>query len=131
MDRLQFQTRNIERARDLRRTSSPAERMLWKSLSRRQIQGHHFTRQRQIGPYFADFACRQLKLVIELDGYSHDMRQMTDQTRDAFLKGQGWTVLRFRNGHVMENLDAVLTAIAAQIAALPSPGPSRLREGSQ
>ena len=131
MDRLQFQTRNIERARDLRRTSSPAERMLWKSLSRRQIQGHHFTRQRQIGPYFADFACRQLKLVIELDGYSHDMRQMTDQTRDAFLKGQGWTVLRFRNGDVMENLDAVLTAIAAQIAAPPSPGPSRLREGGQ
>lgn len=109
------------------------ERALWKCLRNRQINGCHFTRQCQIGPYFADFACRSRKLVVELDGYSHDMRQNEDLRRDQLMRQQGWHIMRFRNKDVTTNLEGVVLAISMQleamIADLPSPSPSRTREG--
>ena len=59
------------RARALRRDASAAERKLWRSLRGRLLDGHKFVRQEQIGPYYADFACREVKLVVEVDGATH------------------------------------------------------------
>ncbi len=69
-----------------------------------------FTRQLPIGPYFADFACRQAKLVIELDGSQHAELER-DEARDAFLKEEGWAILRIWNNELDENAEGVFQAI--------------------
>ncbi len=84
-----------------------------------------------LGPYFADFLCRDAKLIIELDGTSHDNSAEYDAKRDAYCRQQGFTVLRFQNADVIGNLEGVLSRIAAMLAQLPTPNPSRLREGSE
>ena len=106
--------RNTRRARTLRREATPAERALWEHLARRQ-QGAKFSRQMPVGPYYADFLCRELNLVIELDGHSHDVAPERDAVRDQWMKAKGYTVLRFTNAEVHENTDGVVQAISATI----------------
>ena len=124
-----FRARNIQRSRELRRASPPFERRLWAQLHAGQLHGHRFTRQFQIGSYFVDFACREQKLVIEIDGWSHDVSQRYDRQRDDFLRVEGYQVLRFTNEQVTANLEGVVTMIVDALAAAPSPSPSRKREG--
>jgi very-short-patch-repair endonuclease len=126
-----FRQRNTERARELRRTASPMERTLWAHLSAGKVAGHRFTRQYQIGPYFADFLCRAKKLVIEIDGPSHDAQQESDAARSVFLEKQGYRTLRFTNEEVMTNIEGVVTAIGLALDHMPSPNPSRRREGNK
>jgi very-short-patch-repair endonuclease len=92
-----------------------------------QLSGHRFTRQYQIGPYYPDLICRKQKLIIEVDGYSHDSRQEYDEARDRFIVSQGYRVMRFTNEDVMQNLEGVVMMIAEALG--PSPSPSRKREG--
>ncbi|MEW6576738.1 MAG: DUF559 domain-containing protein [Pseudomonadota bacterium] len=128
MKRPKFRGRDINRSRELRREASLAERLIWPALSSGKLSGHRFTRQYQIGPYFCDLVCRSAKLVVEIDGFSHDLRQGYDARRDSFLRDQGYRVLRFANDDVMHNLEGVVATIA--LALGPSPSPSRRREGS-
>ena len=100
------------KARHLRRTQTDAERRLWYRLNNRQLAGHKFVRQEPIGSYFADFVCRERKLVVELDGSQHAESEH-DQVRDAFLVTSGYRVLRFWNRDVMQNLNSVLDTIFA------------------
>ncbi|WP_089214954.1 endonuclease domain-containing protein [Sphingopyxis indica] len=125
----QFQPRDTPRARELRNAATPAERTLWRCLSRRKVAGWKFSRQMPVGPYFADFLCREAHLVIELDGHSHDMRQTHDVHRDNWLTESGYRVLCFTNSDVMGNIDGVVREIERQLAHLPTPNPSRKREG--
>ena len=85
-----------------------------------------------IGPYFADFVCRSVKLVVEIDGSSHGLRLEYDQARTEFIEAQGYRVVRFTNGDVMQNLEGVLVVIGQVLAELsqPTSNPSRLREGN-
>jgi len=83
-----------------------------------------------VGPYFADFLCREAQLVVELDGYSHDMRQGYDKDRDHWLAENGFRLLRFTNSDVMTNIDGVVSEIERSLGLLPTPNPSRKREGS-
>ena len=108
-----------------------AERKLWDSLRATQIAGTHFRRQATIGPYFADFACHQTKLVIEVDGGGHaeDERMSADAQRTAFLNLQGYCVLRFWNNDVLSNVEGVMTLIHEAIneqqrRGAPTPDPS-------
>jgi BirA family biotin operon repressor/biotin-[acetyl-CoA-carboxylase] ligase len=109
-----YQPRNTTRARRLRREATPAERKLWTHLARSAL-GAKFSRQMPVGPWFADFLCRELKLVIELDGFSHDLSPEADARRDAWMQEHGYTVLRFTNAEVHENLEGVVTAISEKI----------------
>jgi very-short-patch-repair endonuclease len=82
-----------------------------------------------IGPYYVDFACRQAKLVVELDGSQH-AESTRDQSRDAFLASEGWTVLRIWNNELDENAEGVFDAIVSRAAEClggthPQPLPSR------
>ncbi|MEP2235425.1 MAG: DUF559 domain-containing protein [Alteripontixanthobacter sp.] len=120
--------RNTKRAKELRNTATPAERHLWKYLSRSQI-GVKFSRQMPVGPFFADFLCRSHRLIIEVDGFSHDADPGRDLNRDAYLQHDDYTVLHFSNEDVMSNTEGVIDTIRLAIAALPTPGPSRMREG--
>ena len=105
-----FHPRNTARARDLRRAATPAERHLWKYLARAQL-GARFSRQMPLGPFFADFLCRERRLVVELDGYSHDLRPDHDARRDAWLTRAGYRVLRFTNEQALRETEGVVLAI--------------------
>jgi very-short-patch-repair endonuclease len=98
-------------ARRLRQNPTEAEIRLWSKLRLKQIGGHRFRRQVPIGPYIADFACLERRLVIEVDGGQHS-ESGTDDVRTAWLERQGFRVLRFWNNDVLGNTDGVLTVIA-------------------
>lgn len=123
-----FHKRNTVRARELRNAATPAERHLWQYLSASQL-GAKFSRQMPIGPYFADFLCRAHRLVIELDGQSHDMSPERDVVRDRYLNEAGYTVMHFQNDDILANVEGVICAIRLSLGNLPTP--SRMREGGQ
>lgn len=104
-------------ARRLRNDATDAERKLWYHLERIPLHGTHFRRQVPIGPYFADFACHPLGLVIELDGAQHaeDHARRHDERRTQYLQREGYRVLRFWNHEVMQEIDAVLDTIFAVV----------------
>jgi len=110
-----YRERKTERARELRRAATPAERRLWAYLSGSQL-GAEFSRQIPIGPFFADFVCRRRKLIIELDGFSHDLQPGRDVARDAYLRRAGYRVLHFTNADVSANLAGVVEAIRLALA---------------
>ena len=109
---------SIARARSLRRQMSLAEARLWNTLRNEQLKPWHFRRQMPVGPYYADFASRTAKLIIEVDGAAHftDAAAENDARRDAFLRSQGYRVLRVTTSDVLDRLDGVHAAI---LAALP------------
>lgn len=95
------------------------ERLLWQALRGMQIHGQRFRRQHPIGPYIADFACVEQKLVVELDGGQHQEQQAYDEHRTAFMQAQGWRVLRFWNNDALDNMEGVLFRIAESLNAAP------------
>jgi len=105
------------RARELRRTQTIYEAKLWRLIRNRQLEGFKFRRQMPIGPYFADFACPAARLIVELDGNSHDGRIERDANRDAVLEEWGWLTLRFLNVSVRDNPDGVWDEIEKHIKA--------------
>jgi len=115
----------VPRARALRRDVTEAEKKLWQDLRQPPFKQHHFRRQATIGPYFADFASHQLKIVIELDGGQH-ADNAADERRTSYLASEGYRVLRFWNNDVIESVSGVLTTIDAAIPAdrPPAPDPS-------
>src|SRR5687768_7854900 len=94
-------------ARSLRASATPTERALWRLLSRYRPK---FTRQLVVGPYIADLACREARLVVELDGSQH-IGSENDARRTRFLEQEGWTVIRFWNSEVRDNPEGVAEAI--------------------
>lgn len=88
--------------------------MLWLELKRRQLGGYKFTRQLPIGPYFADFACREKWLVVEIDGSQH-LDSAYDRRRDEFMRSQGYSILRFWNIDVLKERTAVCETILAAL----------------
>jgi very-short-patch-repair endonuclease len=118
-------------ARGLRRRQTDAERRLWARLRDRRLQGAKFARQVPIGPYVVDFCCRELKVIVELDGGQHGVQIRADAEREALLEALGYRVLRFWNNDALANTDGVLQRIAQTLAARPSPRPSPQREGRE
>jgi very-short-patch-repair endonuclease len=101
-------TKKIRTARTLRRRETGVERRVWQALRSRRIAGLKFRRQHPIGPYVADFACPEAKLVIEIDGYWHAGRQAQDDVRTERLRTFGYEVARFETG---EDIDALVESI--------------------
>jgi very-short-patch-repair endonuclease len=90
---------------------------LWKYLRRRQLNGFHFRKQCPIGPYIADFACLEAKLIIELDGGQH-AESACDVARDAWFSANGYRTLRLWNTDVLANTDGVITLIIGALGQL-------------
>jgi len=111
----------LSNAKTLRTNQTEAEQRLWYHLRAHRFMGYKFKRQKPIGRYIVDFACLEHRLIIELDGGQHSEQVAYDQQRDAWLLGQGYTILRFWNNDVMQQLESVLE----QICCALSPGPSR------
>lgn len=104
--------RKTDRARALRKFDNDAEAALWAELRDRRLNGYKFVRQLPIGPYFADFACRHARLVIEVDGSQH-AENAHDARRDAYMRAEGWRVARFWNIDVLQKRPQVLETIVA------------------
>ena len=102
------------RARALRRAATPTERLLWGMLRDRRLGGHKFVRQCPIGHYFADFACREAMLVVELDGSQH-IENPHDARRDAFMLARGYSVLRFWNDAARIDAESIRETILATL----------------
>jgi pyrimidine deaminase RibD-like protein/very-short-patch-repair endonuclease len=99
-------------AKSLRKAGNVAEDKLWLALRNRNLNGFKFSRQVPIGSYIADFASRELKLIIELDGSQH-IDNPQDRVRDDFMTANGWSVARFPSGHSLSQSESVLETIAA------------------
>ena len=104
----------VELARELRRKQTSAEELLWSILRNRQLLGFKFRRQHQFGRYVSDFYCREAQLVVECDGFIHDLNEgwHHDRNRDAYMIAQGLRVLRFSNERVLNETETVLEEIA-------------------
>ena len=116
----------ITRARQLRKSSTGAEAALWQELRSRQLCGHRFKRQHPIGEFFVDFVCLESRLVVELDGGQHQESIEYDEARAGYLKELGFTVIRFWNNQVLNEMDAVKESILLafnSVAKVTKPSP--------
>ena len=112
-------------ARQLRKSSTDAELLLWKNLRDRRLENIKFRRQQPFGPYIVDFVATEKRLVIELDGGQHAINKEQDRVRDNYIKSEGYRVLRFWNNEVLLNTEGVLERIREVILKdTPSPRPS-------
>ncbi|NHK97100.1 endonuclease domain-containing protein [Rubrivivax benzoatilyticus] len=120
------------RARALRQNSTEAERLMWSRLRDRRLAGHKFRRQHPQGPFFADFACLDAMLVVEVDGGQHYEPDAVaaDARRTAALQRAGFEVLRFDNRQVLAETDAVLAVILERLQAR-SPHPNPLPQAGE
>ena len=122
-------------AKHSRSHPTDAEHRLWQLLRAKRLDGWKFRRQPPIGPYRPDFVCHAAKLIVEADGGQHGPDQ--DNARDAWLRAQGFRLLRFWNNDIFNNEEGVLTAIVSALEAsaaassrngrtpLPNPSPTR------
>ncbi len=105
----------VNRARELRQQGSYAEKICWELLRAHRMDGIKFRRQHPIGPYFADFASVQHKLVIEIDGEHHADQVEADARRTVFMEERGWRVIRFGAGEVVANREGIWAMIVAAL----------------
>lgn len=98
-------------SRELRKKGTLSEVLLWNILKGKKIKGYQFMRQKPIGDYIVDFFCNKLKLVIEIDGISHNEKSASDQIRQQKLESLGLSVLRFYEWDVKKDIHAVVRVI--------------------
>jgi very-short-patch-repair endonuclease len=116
-------------ARELRAGATDTERILWAQLRAKRFGGYKFRRQHRMGNYIVDYICLERRVVVELDGGQHAAPDGMehDRVRDNWLKEEGYTVLRFWDNEVLQNLKGVLEIIMRSCSEHPplSPLPSR------
>ena len=100
----------LQRAKELRREMTPAERILWEELRANKL-GVHFRRQQVIQGFIVDFYCHKAGLVIEVDGDVHDLQKEEDERRERVLRELGLRIVRFGNDEVGRELSAVVGRI--------------------
>ena len=103
----------LQKAKELRKRLTPAERKVWQVLKNKQLDAYKFRRQHPIYKYIADFYCHELGLVIELDGGVHDGLEQKehDLNRDQVIQEFGIRILRFKNEEVMGDVGEVIRQI--------------------
>jgi very-short-patch-repair endonuclease len=116
-----------DRAKAMRSSATPAEHRLWQILRGKRFDGYKFKRQLPLDAYIADFACLARRLIVEADGGQHG-QDSRDERRDAYLRAQGFRILRFWNDDIFDNEAGVLTRILEALQSpLPNPSPARGR----
>jgi very-short-patch-repair endonuclease len=104
-----------DRARELRSKSTKGEIKFWSELLRKKQSGYQFYRQKILYHYIVDFYCPKLKLVIEIDGSSHDDKKEYDEHRDRILESYGLKILHFNDLLVLSNFHLVEKEFLKQI----------------
>jgi very-short-patch-repair endonuclease len=121
---------NIQRARQLRKKETWAEKLMWSWLRARRFTDYKFRRQHPLGIYYLDFFCEEAELAIELDGGQHGFpeQQSHDAERERFLQSRGIKTLRFWNSHLRRNAQSIRDAIFNELQArAPHPLPEYTR----
>lgn len=88
--------------------------MMWSALKAKRLGDYKFVRQFPIGPYFADFLCRKLRLVVEIDGSQH-VENAYDRVRNEYMRDAGFSVIRFWSGDVLRQRNVVCETILAAL----------------
>lgn len=104
----------LQRAKELRRDMTPAEKILWEELRANKL-GVHFRRQQVIQGFIVDFYCHKVGLVVEVDGDIHDLQQDEDAKREKALSELGLRIIRFKNDEVAKSLSVVVGKIKEAI----------------
>lgn len=122
-----------QRARLLRRNATNVERLLWQRLRFWHVNGCKFRRQQPLGSYIVDFVCLERRLIIELDGGQHAEQSKYDTERDAWLRDQGFVVMRCWNNDVLTNVEGVLEVIMSRLQSTRylNPSPPRGKEADE
>jgi very-short-patch-repair endonuclease len=122
----------LERAQQLRASSTPAERRMWSILRAKRLAGLKFRRQHVVGNFIVDFVCLPARLIIEVDGDTHgdDEAALRGAKRTEEIEGFGYRVIRFWDHYVLNDPEggiheAILEALTA--SALPVTEKARLR----
>jgi very-short-patch-repair endonuclease len=104
-------------ARELRTNMTRPEQLLWQQLRANRLDGHKFRRQHAVGSYIVDFVCLKARLIIEIDGDTHEDagRPRLDEQRTAYLQKLGFRVLRFWNHQIIEELEIVIETITDEV----------------
>jgi very-short-patch-repair endonuclease len=110
-DEVMIRKRMRDRARELRKNSTPSEMTFWQFVRAHRLAGYSFRRQQVVGCYITDFVCFEKKLVIELDGAQHAENSEYDARRDAWFAAEGYRVLRIWNREWDENPEGVLQKV--------------------
>ncbi|MDO8745276.1 MAG: endonuclease domain-containing protein [Candidatus Brocadiaceae bacterium] len=117
-----------EVARQLRKSGTLSEVLLWKYLKKKKMRGYDFDRQKPLSNYIVDFLCNELMLAIEIDGCSHNEKAKEDRIRQAKLESLGIRFLRFHDSDIKKNIQGVLWVIEDWIRKHkdePTPNPSQ------
>lgn len=114
----------LDHAKTLRTRQTDAEQRLWYHLRAHRFMNLKFKRQKPMGRYIVDFICHESWLIVEVDGGQHQENAAYDRERDFWLQEQGYTILRFWNHEVMQQIEEVLEAIRQAVQPTLSPGPS-------
>lgn len=104
-------------AKILRKRPTDTEKVMWRHLRSKQLEGLKFRRQEPIGKYVADFVCYEKRIIVEVDGGQHCAEK--DNNRDRWFEGQGFKVLRFWNNEVLKNMQGVLEVIRIHCLSHP------------
>ncbi len=114
-----------QRAKQMRRAMTPAERLLWSHLRNDQLDGLRFRRQQPVGPYVADFMCPKIKLIVEVDGDVHATAEQLekDRVRTEYLVGHGLYVMRFNNREVLSDVEECVEEVRRWVSERASGGP--------
>ena len=115
----------IERRRELRKLSTTEETLLWKELRNNKL-GVKFKRQHSIGGYILDFYCFQARLIIEIDGKSHDLQKEYDAGRDKYFRELGYLTIRIQNDDIRTGLLKVIEDIKNTLSLRLGEGASSL-----
>ena len=108
-----------DKARDLRRNQTDAEKLVWYRLRDRRLAGFKFRRQHSVGQYIVDFVCHEGRLIVELDGGQHSSQVEEDSSRTKYLESRGFRVVRFWNHQVLGELDSLLAVIHGMLTSDP------------
>ena len=115
--------RTFSNARELRKSMTKAEVILWERLRNRKLNGVKFRRQHPISGFIADFYSHEARLILEVDGDIHNLSEHKehDDGRTYELEKLGITVLRFKNNEIFNNIEEVLCRISLFLNTLPIP----------
>jgi very-short-patch-repair endonuclease len=116
--KIHYNPKLSERAKALRKNSTLSEIILWKQLKNKKMAGLDFHRQKPIDEYIVDFFCPKLKLIIEIDGSSHDKKGVEDDKRADRLKSLGFIILRYSDESVKRELENVLLSLRTYIESM-------------
>lgn len=121
----------LDHARQLRKDATPFEQSLWRHLRAGRFSGYKFRRQRPMGRYVVDFVCLSEKVVVELDGGQHAEAAEYDARRDAWLRQEGYRVLRVWNNEWTQQPEAVLERLWLMLNETARPLPQPLSRGGR